>query len=77
MSKKTKASIEIEKFIQTDKELSYVEATLLYMETHDLEFKDIKKVISPALYDKIYNECLDGNLMNIGKRNTASLNEFF
>jgi len=76
MDKKTKASIEIEKLVQADKELTYLEAVLLWTEQNDVEPGSIKKYISASLYEKLHSEC-SGNNMISDKDNSVSMNEFF
>lgn len=76
MDKKTKASIEIEKLIQDDKELSYLEAVLLWSEQNEVDPGSIKKYISASLYNKLHSECVTNNMIS-DKNSSVSMNEFF
>jgi hypothetical protein len=76
MDKKTKASMEIEKLVQDDKELSYLDAVLLWSEANEVDHGSIKKYISASLHGKLHAECVHNNMIS-DKNNTASMNEFF
>lgn len=76
MDKKTKASIEIEKIVQNDKELSYLDAVLLWADENEVDPSSIKKYISASLYNKLHSECVSNNMIS-DKNNSVSMNEFF
>lgn len=68
--------MEIEKLIQADGDLSYLEAILQWSEENEVDPSDIKKYISPSLYDKLHSECVNKNMI-LDKNNSVSMNEFF
>lgn len=77
MDKKQKASVEIENLVKSKPDLSYVDAVLQWMDSHDIEFTEIKKFMAPALLAKLKNECDSNHQLKSERLNTASLNEFF
>lgn len=69
-------SLEIENRVWTDKdEDSYIYHTAKYLEELGLEANEGKKLISPALMDKIKNEAMASNLLK-EKNTTSSVFDF-
>jgi len=76
MNNKLEASIAIEKLVKSTPGITYLEACLLYAEEHDLEIKQVSKLINPTLKEKLYNESVKSNLIKSNKKSSASLNAF-
>lgn len=58
----------IEKLVH-ENELTYLEAISYYMEETNIEPEKVKKLISPRIRDKIYNEALKLNMFPGKKAN--------
>lgn len=54
---------------------SYFEALQNYMEENDIEDTNIKKYLSPALYDILFKECANKGVLT-EKLNDISIDEF-
>lgn len=62
-------SREIEKLKLKDKNLNYIECTVMVCEKYDIEFESIKKVLSKNITEKIELEAMELNLLTY-KNNT-------
>jgi len=59
---KTEVGLHIEK-IALDGRLTYLEATLQWMEENNIEYGMLNKVVPRAIIDKIKKEAVDGNML--------------
>lgn len=59
---KTEVGLHIEK-IALDERLSYLDATLQWLEENNIDFGMLNKVVPRAIIDKIKIEAIDGNML--------------
>lgn len=69
------ASLEIEELVNKNSS-TFLDAVLLWCDNNEIDYIDAKKYIAPALYQKLYDECMKQNMI-VDKRTSASINEFF
>lgn len=56
-------SLYIEKLVQADKSLTYVDAVIKYCDDNDIEFEDIKSLVSRTLKNKLKKNYIDMNYL--------------
>lgn len=60
---KTHAGLAIEQILSNDTSLTYLQATIQWMEENSIEPSQYKRYIPQAIVDKIQNEALEGNML--------------
>lgn len=74
--KKIAISLAIERFVNNNPGVTYLEACVMYAEQEDIDISDMKKYISDSLKQKIHVEAVRNNTVK-GSPDTKSLNDFF
>ncbi len=69
------ASFAIEDIVNKNS-VSFLDAVLLWCDMNEVDYADVKKYIAPALYQKLYDECMKHNMI-VDKCTSASIDGFF